>query len=52
MTERKKMNKNTADSIGDTHSRTVVRAISLRKEATLTKMTVAFLFTHRVKLYR
>ena len=51
MTERKKMNKNTADSTRNNHARSIVKAISLRKEATFTKMTVAFLFTKIIILF-
>jgi len=45
------MNKITADSARNTHARSIVKAISLRKVATLTTMTVVFLFTQIIILF-
>ncbi len=44
------MAKKTTKLSGETHSRTIVKAISWRALATLTTMTIVFLFTRRVML--
>ena len=44
------MAKKTTKLSGETHTRTIVKAISWRALATLTTMTIVFLFTRRVML--
>ena len=44
------MVKKTKKLSGETHSRTIVKAISWRALATLTTMTIVFLFTRRIML--
>jgi len=44
------MNKKTKSLSGEAHSRTIAKAISWRAIATLTTMTIVFLFTRRIIL--
>ena len=44
------MAKKTTKLSGEAHSRTIVKAISWRALATLTTMTIVFLFTRRIML--
>ncbi len=43
------MSRSIKASLGETHSRTVLKAISWRVIATLTTMTIVYLFTREIK---